>query len=89
MQILKPTAAELATVFSAEELKELGVQSVVVPIEVKPVSLPVIQYAAKEVKTLTQKSDISLKKDQNIVTDATTYALNIGKNFSVSHTSVK
>jgi len=79
--------SDLSEVFTAEELAELGVatnQTIQ-----KNQSGTILDLAAEKIKHFTNSKDIAVAKKENYVDDATTFAVNVGKKFSVTHTSSK
>ena len=71
---------DLSEVFTTEELAELGIAN----IDTKK-SEPgnILDFAAEKLKHFSDSKDIAVAKDAN------TFAVNVGKKFSVSHTSGK
>lgn len=71
---------DLSEVFTAEELAELGVTKKDVK---KSEPGNILDFAAEKIKHFSDSKDISVANEAN------TFAVNVGKKFSVSHTSGK
>lgn len=81
---------QLAELFTADELNEMGVkQKPAVKNAPSGEAKPILEVAKESVADLSKKTDISITKEKSYFTDATTYAINLGKNFSVSHTTAR
>lgn len=75
---------DLSEIFTQAELAELGLTKNS-PTPVKS-SGNILDYAASKLKHFSDSKDINVVKKENYVDDATTYAVNVGEKFSVSHT---
>ncbi len=78
---------DLSEYLTTAELAELGISKNLV--QNKSEATSVLDYAAEKIKHFSDSREIKVFKNVNIVDEATTYAVNVGKNFSVSHTVVK
>ena len=81
---LKNTLSNNSDIFNSLDLEELGILS-------KEKSNPktLTELASGEIKKLSKSKDFSLDKQKDPLGKSTTYALEIGKNFSVSHTTIQ
>lgn len=75
---------DLSEIFSPAELAELGLAQNV-KAESKQ-STSILNVAAVKLKRFSDTKEIGVVKKENYVDDATTYAVNVGEKFSVSHT---
>lgn len=78
---------DLSEIFTEAELAELGLKPGEQPKKAEPNTI--LDYAADKLKHFSDSKDISLDMKDNLANDATTFAVNVGKNFSVSHTRSK
>jgi hypothetical protein len=78
--------ADLSDVFTPEELAELGVDLSKKAKPNEPASI--LDLAAAKLKNYSASKDVKLTKNDKALKE-TTYALNVGKIFSVSHTEAK
>jgi len=76
--------ADLSEIFSQAELAELGLARNV-KVESKK-SESILNVAADKLKRFSDTKEIGVVKKENYIDDATTYAVNVGEKFSVSHT---
>jgi hypothetical protein len=65
-------------------MAELGIK--VNQTKTQPKASGLLDFAADKLKDFSDSKDVALVKHENPVNDATTYALNVGNKFSVSHT---
>ncbi len=75
---------DLSEIFSQAELAELGLAQNL-KVETKQ-STSLLNVAAVKLKHFSDTKEIGVVKKENYVDDATTYAVNVGEKFSVSHT---
>lgn len=81
--------SKLSEIFNEGELKELGITQNKNNEAEKSNTKTLIELASVEFKKFTKSNDITLEKQKNPIDNSVTYALDFGKNFSISHTSVK
>ena len=81
---LKNILSNNSDIFNSLDLEELGILS-------KEKSNPktLTELASGEIKKLSKSKEFSLDKQKDPLGKSTTYALEIGKNFSVSHTTIQ
>ena len=86
---LKITTNNLSQVFSEEDIKELeNIRNQnQTKSDLKTKSL--LDLAENELQKFSNSSAISASKKENPINNSVTYALGIGKSFSISHTSVR
>ncbi len=83
----KSTVTDLTEIFTPEELKELGLAGNVKVKNDEPASI--LDFAAAKLKHFSDAKEITLNRKENSGNNATTYAINVGSMFSLSHTSSK
>ena len=81
---LKNTLLYNSDIFNNLDMEELGILS-----KEKSNPITLTELASGEIKKLSKSKDFSLDKQKDPLGKSTTYALEIGKNFSVSHTTIQ
>ena len=76
----------LSDIFSDEELKDLGLDLNNNKEKSNTKNKTLFDLASNELKKISKSTDVSVEKQKNILSNSVTYALGIGKNFSISHT---
>ena len=76
---------DLTEIFTQKELAELGLADNSITKNIVQ-SAKVLDVAAAKLKRFSDSKEVGVVKKKNYVDDATTYAVNVGERFSVSHT---
>ena len=85
---IQPPSNKLSEIFNKEEMKELGISNVD-PEKSKGNNMSLFDLASGELKKISKSSDISLERQKDPLKNSVTYALEVGKSFSISHTAAQ